>query len=206
MITRNPPLVLARFIARSENALLVFMNKEGGVVRIFLKDGKILKVDGSFGEGKTELSRIFLWEEAQVVVKPLPQDVSNQEGFTVNGILKLLVEGIRRKEIDKQKHDTFENILAKLGEPDLEYDPEEWIGFRRLVESLGRNLKYAVIEIYDANGTRYIAFLKDGNVELALSRDKVVDVDSIDTENLFKPFGYKVHILDANEYMKVRNR
>ncbi len=57
-------------------ACLIFMGKEMGVVRVFMVDGQIRKIDSTWGVGRNELDRILEWRNGMCRIKTLtPEEI-----------------------------------------------------------------------------------------------------------------------------------
>lgn len=65
--------ILNRAAEEGITACLIFMGKEMGVVRVFMVDGQIRKVDSTWGVGRAELDRVLEWKNGICRIKALTQ-------------------------------------------------------------------------------------------------------------------------------------
>lgn len=199
------PIELAKLISTKETGLFVFQNLKGEFVRVFLRDGEILNIDGLYGEGESEIGRLFLWGEGTIIKRELPKEYLSyvpQRKYNINGFLKILVENIT-KELEFTKYSTYSVLFASYLNyfssitPFFEYSKEEWIGFSFLLERLSKSIKNSVILISE----KYILFF-GSKVDIILSSEGFVKIEKIEDENLLEPFDYKVFIFTADEYQR----
>jgi len=197
------PIELAKYIVNKETGLFIFQNKSNEFVRVFLRNGEILKIDGLYGEGEPEIARLFLWGEGDVIKRELPKEFENyipSKKYDINGFLKIIVESIKKErkveKIPKSEiiFNAYLNYL-KITQNFLEYKKEEWIGFSKLIEQLSKSIKSAIISISD----KYICFFEN-KIEFIISKAGYVNLDKIEEENLFEPFEYKVYIFSPDEF------
>ncbi len=202
------PIELAKSISQNETGLLIFQNKDGEVIRVFLRNGEIIKVDGLYGEGESEIARLFLWGEGTVIKRKLPKEYENfypPTRYNINGFLKILVESIKKerqmKEIEKSLNESFLKALLGFLENSyafLNYSKDDWIGFLKLIERLSKSIKNSIILI----SKKYVLFFgKD--IEFIISREGYVNFEKIEEENLFEPFDYQVFLFSPNEYERL---
>ena len=71
------PIELAKAILNRETGLFIFENLKNETIRVFLINGEIVKIDSLYGEGETEIARLFLWGEGYVIKKPIPKEYGN---------------------------------------------------------------------------------------------------------------------------------
>ncbi len=202
------PIELAKSISNKETGLLILQNKDGETIRVFLRNGEIIKIDSLYGEGETEIARLFLWGEGTVIKRNLPKEYENfhpPTKYNINGFLKILVESIKKekqiKKVEKSLNELlFEALIGFLENSYafLNYSKDEWIGFSRLIERLSKSIKNSIISI----SKKYILFFGN-SVDFILSREGYVNFEKIEEENLFEPFDYQVFIFSANEYERL---
>ncbi|MEO0224626.1 MAG: hypothetical protein ABIL76_05990 [candidate division WOR-3 bacterium] len=106
---------LAKVLANKETGLFVFQNKDGGVIRVFLKNGEIVGIDGTYGENVNELGRLFLWE-GEVIKKPLPKDFKSDKKYEIPGFYKVLVWKIIDSQKETRYDINFEKLKQKISE------------------------------------------------------------------------------------------
>ncbi|MCS7245408.1 MAG: hypothetical protein N2504_04865 [candidate division WOR-3 bacterium] len=199
------PIELAKLISNKETGIFIFLNSKGEFVRVFLKNGEILKIDGLYGEGENEIARLFLWGEGTIMRKDLPREFLSyvpQKKYNINGFLKILVENISKElefkssSINNIIFDAYLSYLESVV-PFLEYKSEEWIGFSFLLERLSKSIKNSIILV----SKRYILFF-GAKVDIILSRDGFIELEKIENENLLEPFDYRVIVFSFQEYQR----
>jgi len=199
------PIELAKAILNRETGLFIFVNLNNETIRVFLINGEIVKIDGLYGEGETEIARLFLWGEGYVIKRPIPKEYRNfipTKKYNPKGFLKILIETIR-KETKIRELEISTNQIIFYGflnflnndEPFLVYNKDEWIGFSRIIQSLSKSLKNSIISISD----KYLLFFSN-NIDFIFSKDGYVDFNKVDEENIFEPFDYKVFVFSPEEY------
>ena len=202
------PIELAKAILNRETGLFIFENLKNETIRVFLINGEIVKIDSLYGEGETEIARLFLWGEGYVIKRPIPKEYGNfipTKKYNPNGFLKILIETIR-KETKFKEFEISTNQIIFYGflnflnndEPFLVYNKDEWIGFSRILQSLSKSLKNSIISISD----KYLLFFSN-NIDFIFSKDGYVDFNKVDEENIFEPFDYKVFVFSPEEYRKL---
>ncbi len=188
--------------------MFIFENLKKETIRVFLINGEIVKIDGLYGEGETEIARLFLWGEGYVIKRPIPKEYENftpTKKYNPNGFLKILIESIKRESKLKDLEIATNQIIfhgllnfLRSNEPFLNYTKDEWIGFSKIIESLSKSLKNSIILISD----RYLLFFSN-NIDFIFSKNGYVDFNNVDEENIFEPFDYNVFVFSPDEYKKL---
>jgi len=202
------PIELAKAILNRETGLFIFQNLNNETIRVFLINGEIVKIDGLYGEGETEIARLFLWGEGYVIKRPIPKEYENfipTKKYNPNGFLKILIESIRKetkfKEFELSTNQVifygFSNFLNNI-EPFLIYSKDEWLGFSKIIQSLSKSLKNSIISI----SNKYLLFFSN-NIDFIFSKDGYVNFNNVDEENIYEPFDYKVFVFNPEEYKKL---
>ncbi|MEO0144855.1 MAG: hypothetical protein ABIL45_07990 [candidate division WOR-3 bacterium] len=199
------PVELAKAILNKETGLFIFLNEENEAIRIILRNGEIIKIDGLYGEDETELGRLFLWGTGNVIKRKIPKEYENyipKKKYHVNGFLKILIESAKKerkvKEVEISLNEliflAFSNYLDRE-ENFLYYDKQDWIGISKLIQKLSKTIKNSIIYIPN----KYIIFFEE-KVNFIITRNGYVNFEKLEEENMFEPFDYKLFILSPQEY------
>ncbi len=202
------PIELAKAILNRETGLFIFENLKNESIRVFLINGEIVKIDSLYGEGESEIARLFLWGEGYVIKRPIPKEYENfipNKKYNPNGFLKILIESIK-KEIKLKEFEISTNQIIFYGflsflnnnAPFLVYNKDEWIGFSKIVESLSKSIKNSTVLI----SNKYLLFFSN-DVDFIFSENGYIDFNKVDEENIFEPFDYKVFVFGPEEYKKL---
>ena len=202
------PIELAKAILNRETGLFIFENLKNETIRVFLINGEIVKIDSLYGEGETEIARLFLWGEGYVIKRPIPKEYENfipTKKYNPDGFLKILIESIRKelklKELETSVNEIiFKGLINFLSEvePFLIYSKDEWIGFSGIIKNLSKSIKNSIILI----SNKYLLFFSN-DIDFIFSKDGYVDFNKVDEENIFEPFDYKVFVFSPEEYRKL---
>ncbi len=151
---------------------MVFVGPDGGIVRVALKKGNIVSIDGLFGEGRSELDRLLHWKYGKVLEKELESSYQKRDILIERSKLLPLLDRILEKLViirDEFLY-TYIAFLKKLTDPKegrLMYMHELLKGIQ------GKRILYAM--------NKGILFINNRKVEAFLSEDSKI------YENIFIP-------------------
>ncbi len=193
---------LAKVLANKETGLFVFQNKDGGVIRVFLKNGEIVGIDGTYGENVNELGRLFLWE-GEVIKKPLPKDFKSDKKYEIPGFYKVLVWKIIDSQKETRYDINFEKLKQKISEAFtlIDFKIEKGL-FYDFSEILNLVKKYTSKNVVIVNED-FIAFFDNNQVIGIFSRWGFIDYQKalqLSKENFYE---WKIYMFPESDFEKL---
>ncbi len=184
---------LMRAIKDKETGLYIFQGNNGGFVRVFIRRGKVHAIDGSYGEGPNQLRYLLKWGAGMVLKKPLPHDVDTSREIDVKTVLEDMLSS----------YESVKQVLENSSLEVLTVEKELWYSLEDLVQYLRKSekCKFTVVESED-----YLAFCREGKVELVLSREGILPLGKaieLSKENFYD---WKVYVLDEKTYNELLGR
>lgn len=170
-------LELVKLILEKRTGLFIFQNNEGGHIRVYMINGKIYNIEGMYGDGKTELSRLFIWH-GDVIERPLPKDFIPKEEIEPPGFYKVLIWKATQSKKETKYDVIFDNLKYKIMEGfdclKLEFEKGLFLDLDRIVEILRfKGLENNVIIMCQ----EFIAFMENGEILGIYSKDGFIDYE-----------------------------
>ncbi len=103
-IRANFMQVLKKAIEEKFTGRLIFMGRDGGVVRVTLIDGEIKQIDSTWGFGKSELEKLKLWGSGLCLIKGLTSE--EKERFSRMTTISLDEEREQSREVEAPRKTT----------------------------------------------------------------------------------------------------
>jgi hypothetical protein len=195
-------LELVKNVLNKETGLFVFQNKDGGVVRVFMVNGKIYRVDGTHGEGKNELAKLFVWE-GDVYKKQLPSDFKPEKEIPLDGFYKIIIWKANESKEETKWDIKLDSLLQKIRNSfplvDFEIPKGLWLSLGEVLDIVRKYTKYDVVITTDD----FILFYDDGEIKGIYSRDGFIDFQKAQKLSKYNFYDWKVYVFPDEKFKEI---
>jgi len=195
-------LELVKNVLNKETGLFLFQGKDGGVVRVYMVNGKIYKVDGTYGEGKNELSKLFIWE-GEVYKKQIPNNFKPEKEITLDGFYKILIWKAIESKAETKLDVEFESLLEKIRNSfsllDFEIPKGLWLSLGEVLDIVRKYTRYNVI----ITSEDLVVFYDEGEIKGIYSRDGFIDFQKAQKLSKDNFYDWKIYIFPDEKFKDI---
>lgn len=196
---------LVKLILERRTGLFIFQNSEGGHVRVYMINGKIYNIEGMYGDGKTELSRLFVWN-GDVIEKPLPKDFIPKEEIEPPGFYKVLMWKAMQSSKDTKYDVVFDNLKYKIMENfdcvELEIEKGLFFDLDKVLQILkNKGIDNNVVVMCQ----EFIAFMQDGKILGIYSKDGFIDYEKAEDISKCVVCHWRVYRFPEEKFREILN-
>jgi hypothetical protein len=195
-------LELVKNVLNKETGLFVFQSKDGGVVRVFMVNGKIYRVDGTYGEGKNELAKLFVWE-GDVYKKQLPSDFKPEKEIPLDGFYKIIIWKANESKEETKFDIKFDGLLQKIRNSfplvDFEIPKGLWLSLGEVLDIVRKYTRYDVVITTDD----FIVFYDEGEIKGIYSRDGFIDFQKAQKLSKDNFYDWKVYVFPDEKFKEI---